>query len=367
MDKLCWALLPMKILIIDDDDGIRTSLQDLLEINGHTVCAAAGGREGVRLAADRPELIFCDVDMPGMDGYETITAIQQLPPCRDVPFIFLTGRTDREDQRRGMTLGADDYITKPFRTRDILDAIAARVRRQSPLRERIQQLVDERQQEATADWSHELMTPLNAVFGGLDLIEGEADTIKPDELKELLAIIRAGAERQQRLSRKLIRFFGLERRQTTPPSRPPSCRAESAVAAGAMRAAQEAKRPDDLRVDCEPGGVALAEELLADAVAELVENACHFSAQGQSVEVSGRCTGQTYRIEVVDGGPGMAPAQRASVGAFVQFDRSRREQQGLGLGLAIVRATAALAGGRLSLQDGPGGRGLSAVLELPLA
>jgi signal transduction histidine kinase len=85
------------------------------------------------------------------------------------------------------------------------------------------------------------------------------------------------------------------------------------------------------------------------------------------VAVTGRCLGPTYRIEIVDAGPGMTPAQRESIGAFVQFDRQRREQQGLGLGLAIARATVAMIGGRFLLEDGPDQRGLQTVVELPLA
>lgn len=358
----------MKILLIDDDDGIRLGLQDLLEMTGHTVVAAENGAVGVKLAADRPDFIFCDVDMPEMDGFGTIAAIQQLPQCRDVPFIFLTGRTSREDQRRGMSLGADDFITKPFKSQEILDAIAARVQRQSPLRERITQLAEERQREASADWSHELMTPLNAVFGGLDLIEMSMDTLKPEELKEMLGFIREGAERQQRLSQKLIRFFSLERmRAAGQAGKKMLCNPEVAATTGAQRAATFEKRAADLRLACEPADVALSDELLAGAVAELVENACRFSKPGQPVTVSGRCTNGNYRLTVTDAGLGMTAEQRQGVGAFAQFDRKRREQQGLGLGLATVRDIAALAGGRLLLEDSPGGQGLQAVVELPLA
>lgn len=355
----------MKILIIEDSQAIRETLQDLLEINGHTVRAAADGLDGVKLAAERPELILCDIAMPGMDGFAVIQAIQQLPQCRDVPFIFLTAMADREDQRRGMALGADDYITKPFNERDVLDAIAARVRRQSSIRGRLEQLLDEKHREISADWSHELMTPMNGVLGGLELIEMEADTIKPEEMKELLAIVRAGAERQQRLSQKLIRYFELQRLKEMPPvAGLGRCRAEAVVAAGAERAAKEEKRPTDLRMALEPAQVAGSERLLVDAIAELVANALRFSAPGSPVDVTGRHVDQFYRIEIIDRGPGLTAEQRESVGAFKQFDRNRKEQQGLGLGLAIARDTASVSGGRLALQEGPDRRGLKVVIDL---
>ncbi len=359
----------MNILVIEDEELIRQGLRDLLEINGHTVLAAVDGAEGVKLAESRPpDLILCDINMPKMDGYQTITEIQKRPPCRDIPFIFLTAMGDRAAQRRGMAMGADDYITKPFTERELLEAIAARINRQRPLRERIGQLIEQRHREISADWSHELLTPLNGVFGGLQLIEMEGAGVSPAELKELLGLIRAGAERQQRLSRKLIRYFELERMKQSPrPAGTFRCNAKTVVEAAAAQVAKEANREGDLRIECEPGDVALPEAFLTDAVAELAGNAFCFSAKGRPVTVSGLRSDRTYRIEMIDEGPGMTPAQRESVEAFTQFDRGTRNQQGLGLGIAIARGVAAMGGGRLTLEPGPGGQGLRATLELQCA
>jgi signal transduction histidine kinase len=121
-----------------------------------------------------------------------------------------------------------------------------------------------------------------------------------------------------------------------------------------------------LRLECEQGRVALPEAYLTAAVAELVGNAFRFSRPGQPVAVSGSLVGKQYRIVVLDHGTGMSPEERESVGAFTQFQRSRREQQGLGLGLAIAKLTAGLAGGSLKLEEGHAGQGLKAVVELPL-
>ncbi|MGY8655359.1 MAG: hypothetical protein ACKVJX_17210, partial [Verrucomicrobiia bacterium] len=110
-----------------------------------------------------------------------------------------------------------DYITKPFSTQEILNAIAARVSRLLPLRERIEQLLTDRQVQVSANGSHELMTSLTGVLGGLDLIEMEVDSIKLGELKELLGLVREGVERQFKLSRKLIRYFELEQKKHSSP------------------------------------------------------------------------------------------------------------------------------------------------------
>src|SRR4051812_16336846 len=104
----------MKILIIEDQEDIRATLRDLLEINGHEVIEAEDGVQGVKLAAQTPDFIFCDMSMPNLDGRGVLNAIKEMPEIRDVPFVFLTANAERHHQREGMTLGADDYITKPF-------------------------------------------------------------------------------------------------------------------------------------------------------------------------------------------------------------------------------------------------------------
>ncbi|HEY0864992.1 MAG TPA: response regulator [Lacunisphaera sp.] len=356
----------MKILIIEDEPAIRETLQELLELNGHTVRAAADGRRGVELARDCPELILCDVGLPGLDGYQVIAEVQKLPQCRDIPFIFLTARAEREDQRRGMALGADDYITKPFTERDIVDAINARVRRQQPLRERLEQLLAERSTVIGANWSHELMTPLNGVLGGLEMIEEEAESIQPGELRELLGLIRTGAERQQALSNKLMLYYELERLLAAADRAPaPFISALEAVKDGASQAARQEDRAADVMIDCAPVRLAVFASHLQRAVAELVANACRFSRPGQRVVVSGRLRERRYLLEVADEGPGITPDQCARIGPFVQFGREKREQQGLGLGLAIARSVARLAGGRLVLEPRTDGPGLRVTLDLP--
>lgn len=358
----------MKILIIEDEDALRQTLQDMLELNGHEVVAAATGTEGVRLAVTRPDFIFCDVSMPGLDGFGTIEAIRRTEAGRLVPFVFLTAKADRADQRRGMALGADDYITKPFSEKELLDVLGARTQRQRTVQERVEAMMEQHSRQVGANWSHGLLTPLNGMLGGLQLLELEAETISRDELKEVIGLIRTGAELQETLSRKLIRYFELERiKQGEPRAAAPRCSAETAVRDGVRRATTDAKRETGVEVSCAPGEVPVVAVFLADAVTELVSNALFFSRPDQAVVVTGALHDSVYRIEVLDRGPGMTAEERANETPFTQFDRVHHERRGLGLGLAIVRSVAKLAGGRFTLEDGPGGNGLRAVLELPAA
>src|SRR5690242_12762030 len=102
------------ILLIEDNANIRENLSEILELSGYKVLKAAGGKEGVARAFDSaPDIILCDIMMPDLDGYGVIHMVQNNHDTRNVPFIFITAKTERADIRRGMELGADDYITKP--------------------------------------------------------------------------------------------------------------------------------------------------------------------------------------------------------------------------------------------------------------
>lgn len=357
----------MKILIIEDEAGIRQTLEEILRLEGYEVVTASDGPGGVAAIVNRPDLVLCDVGLPGLDGFGVLARIQATPEGRTVPFIFLTGRADREDQRRGMALGADDYITKPFTRRDILQAITARIRRQQPLRERITELVVREQRTARADWSHELMTPLNGVLGGLQLIEAEADSITPSELRELLGLIRAGAERQFELSRKLVLFYELERLENAAQGAAPAALAAGPVVeSAAARMAAARQRPADLTLQVAPGSVRVAEAHLSAAIGELVENAFRFSSAGTPVRVEAAVAAGSYVVRVADRGAGLTEEELAQVAPFVRFRRGRPDFQGLGLGLAIARLVARLHGGSLTLASNPAGTGVVATLTFPV-
>ncbi len=118
------------ILLIDPDEAARTHTAELLTLAGYAVATAENGKIGVEQAlAKRPDLVLCDIEMPVLDGYGVLYSFRQTPRLVRVPFVFLTGRAGRADVRRGMELGADDYLTKPFESSELLSAIAGRFTR----------------------------------------------------------------------------------------------------------------------------------------------------------------------------------------------------------------------------------------------
>lgn len=137
-----------KILVIEDEYSVRTSIRDLLEEKNYKVFSASDGREGVALAKEIcPDLILCDIMMPFMNGYEVIGELSSDNKTAAIPFIFLTAKAEMPDMRTGMELGADDYIVKPFRAKELLGAIEARLNKSEKIREIFSLQVPEEEKE----------------------------------------------------------------------------------------------------------------------------------------------------------------------------------------------------------------------------
>jgi CRP-like cAMP-binding protein/CheY-like chemotaxis protein len=139
------------LLLIEDNDEIRENTAEILELGGYKVSTAENGKLGVEKAiADKPDLIVCDVMMPVLDGYGVLHLLNKNPELKGIPFIFLTAKAERSDFRRGMEMGADDYVTKPFTDIELLTAIESRLNKVDLLKKNfesnaagMQQMLDE--------------------------------------------------------------------------------------------------------------------------------------------------------------------------------------------------------------------------------
>jgi DNA-binding response OmpR family regulator len=118
------------ILVIDDNNDIRENTAEILDLAGYKTFTAENGKRGVELAMkEKPSLIVCDIMMPELDGYGVLHLLRKNPETEHIPFIFLTAKTERSDFRKGMEMGADDYITKPFEDIELLNAVETRLKK----------------------------------------------------------------------------------------------------------------------------------------------------------------------------------------------------------------------------------------------
>lgn len=122
------------ILVIDDNLDIRENTAEILELAGYKTFTAENGKRGVEIALqERPDLIVCDIMMPELDGYGVLHLVRKNADIEHIPFVFLTAKTERSDFRKGMEMGADDYITKPFEEIELLNAIEIRLKKAAVL------------------------------------------------------------------------------------------------------------------------------------------------------------------------------------------------------------------------------------------
>ncbi len=124
-----------KILLIEDNKAVRENIAEILELAKYRVISAENGRAGVDMAAEEaPDLVICDIMMPELDGYGVLHLMNKNPKLSAIPFIFLTAKAERGDFRKGMEMGADDYITKPFDDIELLNAVETRLRKNDLLK-----------------------------------------------------------------------------------------------------------------------------------------------------------------------------------------------------------------------------------------
>ncbi|MFD0976687.1 response regulator [Salinimicrobium gaetbulicola] len=117
-----------KVLFIEDDTVVRENTAELLELADYEVITASNGKSGVAIAKqEKPDIVICDIMMPEMDGYGVLQELSKDPETQHIPFIFLSAKTEHKDIRKGMDLGADDYLTKPFEEEELISAIESRL------------------------------------------------------------------------------------------------------------------------------------------------------------------------------------------------------------------------------------------------
>ncbi|MGE5457658.1 MAG: response regulator, partial [Methanococcaceae archaeon] len=181
-----------KILVIEDEADVRGSILDLIEAKGYETIAARNGREALdAIKHTVPDLVVSDIMMPEIDGYEVLRQFRSTSATASVPFIFLTAKSDLTDLRKGMNDGADDYLMKPFKARDLLAAIEVRLTRKRASEAKL----DELRFNIAKYVPHELRTPLVAVLGFSQMTLDDYYMLSSDEIYDNLQRIKTGSKR----------------------------------------------------------------------------------------------------------------------------------------------------------------------------
>ncbi|GET33892.1 hypothetical protein PbJCM13498_27550 [Prolixibacter bellariivorans] len=360
-----------KILIIEDTENVRENIAEILEAENFEPHTAENGEIGVEMARKiQPDLILCDIMMPGMDGYEVIRKLRENEITATTPFIFLTAKSAVENIREGMLLGADDYIPKPFTIEQLLDAVNTRLERIGAMKKKADEAVKNLTNRIGLPFASELQDPMKAIVGFSELIATGYPNMEKQEIVDFVnMILKAGIKLRKTVSKTLV-FYRLEALSNK--SEELKTLKDSAtqgvyevVEQTAQSVAKEAKRESDLRLALVDAEVRIPRDLLEMAVSELVENAFKFSTRKTDVKLVATTDDSAYRLSIEDEGIGMSDEQILKAGAFVDYEQREGSESGLGLGLHNAKRVIELFDGTLKINSAPN-QGTIIKISLPL-
>lgn len=360
------------VLVIEDEPPILENVIEILQFHHFETIGAPNGLMGIQMARQfLPDLVVCDIMMPVLDGYGVLLQLSTDPVTASIPFIFLTAKISRSDMRRGMELGADDYITKPFTAQELLSAVNARLDKQEALENKHQQQMENLRHGIVHAMPHEFRTPLTGILGYSAIIAEDAGTLTSDELRDMGNRILDAANRLHRQIENYLLYAQLELIKLDPTRSDLTMEGETLRPAEvthslAIERASHDTREQDLVFNLADAPVLITEANLQRIVRELLDNAFKFSQAGTPVRVEANPGNSLWKLSITDCGRGMTSEQIASVGAYVQFGRKLYEQQGSGLGLTIAWRLAELHKGQLSIISTPG-KSTTVQLDLPKA
>jgi signal transduction histidine kinase len=354
-----------KILVIDDTDFIREDIATTLQFEGYETMTAEDGLAGIEKAkTERPDLILCDVSMPRLDGFGALEQIRKTDGIRTVPFIFLTAKAEKADMRKGMELGANDYLTKPFTTDELINAVTAQFAKVKDIDDRISNIVGLIGSSISYALPHEFRTPLTGIISSTDMIDMVANDAKNGrgvdytELESIAHDIRISAERLRHLTENFLIFTQLQ--NIASKAADVALLRKQMTEGGILgmvedifnMQATDLERTSDLKIAVEDSEILMDSKDVYKIIQEVASNALKFSKPGSPITVSGRVDGATYRLIVNDKGCGIKEADIPNLGVpFGQFGRLDNEQQGAGLGMAIVKKLLEIYNGTVTVQS----------------
>ncbi len=337
-----------KILIIEDDKDLRADITELLNANSYETISAAGGIEAMeKIKEGIPDLVLSDIMMPEMDGYEVLNMFQNNDSTAAVPFIFISAKVESEDIRKGMNCGADDYLTKPFRAKDLLAAVEAKLKKKK--------LTDDIMNRLTIDLSlfmpHELRTPLVSILGFSEILLDNAVGIKEEEARDMLQRINGSGKRLHKIIEKFLIYAQLliqtDGRLPVKDDGP----ADTEELLRQIVSCEGKDRADDISLMLEGAVLNIPEHHLKFLFEEIIGNSIKFTKKGTVIRVSSGINKGGYVFEVLDYGYGISDEVFENIKTCVAGSHNILKVKRPGLGLCLAGKIAGYYGGKLKIES----------------
>lgn len=345
----------VRILLIEDSTAQRLYIRSFFVNRDDLtfeVIEAKDGAQGLALASStQPDAILCDINMPVMDGFEFIARLRQNPDLSTIPVIMITSLSNRDAMRRAMGNGADDYLTKPFTSKELVEAILGQLQKRQRQAQQTKASLDSLRQSVLNSLPHELNTPLTSIVSGAELLLHRGERLTPERRQEVLEMIYRGGKRLMRTIARYLELIEIRSRSRVPKMDFISIEQTwletvlkdplgHNIIGGAITG-----EPQDsgdylaaMEIHLEPAVLMMNQKDLIRIIYELLANALKFQRPGSKVRVLGTDDGQSYWLQIENEGSEMPASFSSLLGEFMQFSRDTQEQQGIGFGLSIAGA-----------------------------
>jgi len=319
-----------QILVVEDNKQVRENIAELLLNSGYDVTQAENGIAAINaFKINKPDLILCDIMMPIMDGIEFYSTIREQEFMINIPFIFLTAKADFEVQNKAMNLGADDYILKPYDSRDLLNRIKTRLDKKAKIEAKFDKLKD----DISLYVPHELQTPIFPIIGYSEMILDEINNLTRLELTEMVSSIHTSAIRLKDRMEKFNKFAELRIQETEKYVNNQNDFLERTNIDSELIKNISNEKGKEIFLKIEPAQLAIAENDIKMLLFELLENACKFKSDDEKVKIEGNTVKDKYILLIQNKGEIFNIQLNEG---FSQHGRNSNQQIGNGLGIAIV-------------------------------
>ncbi|MCX6170181.1 MAG: hybrid sensor histidine kinase/response regulator [Ignavibacteriales bacterium] len=354
------------ILVIEDDIELRETIIDILHEASYTVITAANGEEAVKQLRQKiPDLIISDIIMPKMNGYELFEYVQNSKRYKQVQFVFLTAKSSNQDFRKGMSMGADGYLTKPFKSSELLKMIETRLHK----KEYFEEMSRDIREIIALSVPHELRTPLTPILGYSEMMVEYSKSISQKEIEEMGLAIQESALRLRTTIEKFILFSNIQYELgELYENSILKNNSVKEITARVLNVVHEEKKhtkkmvKTEIEIDESPLKI---DEFYFDALMkELTENAFKFSFPNTTIKVLGKNKTDLYELSFENIGKGFTKEQIEKINIFnKQYDKT---MPGSGLGLPIVKKIVEFFDGNLKIQCLPESA-TRVTIQLPIA
>jgi len=358
-----------KILVIDDDRLILKLVEDTLHTL-YEVHTAQTGEAGLAIARQTlPDLILCDIVLPETDGYQLLLQLRGQAETAMIPVVFITGAVDRYSKQEGMMQGAEGFLAKPFTIAELRRVVQTQLEKQRIRREHFEASLSRLRENISMSLPHEIRTAIMVVQGYTTLLMENKDPGSSEY--EMLDTVHKNIQRLSQLAEKYLWYIRSNWALTDYERTMITETANEILGNTASEIAELAGRQDDLQLELQHNihPVKAPPEHMEHLFLEIIDNAFKFSSPGTPVKIMSSCQDSAYTVCIVDRGRGMSAEQIAAIGAFMQFERQRYEQQGTGLGLVIVSQIVNVLGGEFDIvsEKNHSNGGTQIKIQLPLA